>query len=105
MNKRIRPLSGGELPCLEIKLILFNSSKFVLSDEPYTGLSPIMTELVNELIKENLKTKGIIILDHIYLEVMRILSKLVLIDGGKVHYIKEKAELIEKGYLNSSAFL
>jgi len=105
LNKRIRPLSGGELRYLEIKLILFNSSKFALLDEPYTGLSPIMTELVNELIKENSKTKGIIISDHNYLEVMKISSKLVLIDGGKAHYIKEKAELIEKGYLNNSAFL
>lgn len=105
LNKRIRHLSGGELRYLEIKLILFNSSKFVLLDEPYNGLSPIMTELVNELIKENSKTKGIIISDHNYQEVMKISSKLVLIDSGKAHYIKEKAELIEKGYLNNSAFL
>ena len=105
LNKRIRHLLGDELWYLEIKLILFNSSKFVLLDELYTGLSPIMTELVNELIKENSKTKGIIISDHNYLEVMKISSKLVLIDGGKAHYIKEKAGLIEKGYLNNSAFL
>lgn len=105
LNKRIRHLSGGELRYLEIKLILFNSSKFVLLDEPYNGLSPIMAELVNELIKENSKTKGIIISDHNYQEVMKISSKLVLIDGGKTHYIKGKAELIEKGYLNNSAFL
>ena len=74
-------------------------------EEPHKGLSPIMTELVNELIKENLKTKGIIISDHNYQEVMKISSKLALIDGGKAHYIKEKAELIEKGCLNNSAFL
>lgn len=98
-------MSGGELRYLEIKLVLFNSSKFVLLDEPYNGLSPIMTELVNELIKENSKTKEIIISDHNYREVMKISSKSVLIDGGKAHYIKEKAELIEKSYLNNSAFL
>jgi ABC-type multidrug transport system ATPase subunit len=105
LNKRIRNLSGGELRYLEIKLILFNSSKFVLLDEPYNGLSPIMIELVNELIKENSKSKGIIISDHNYDEVIKISSKLVLIEGGKAHYIKEKAELIEKGYLNNSTFL
>lgn len=105
LKKKIRYLSGGELRYLEIKLVLFNSSKFVLLDEPYNGLSPIMTELVNELIKENSKTKEIIISDHNYREVMKISSKSVLIDGGKAHYIKEKAELIEKSYLNNSAFL
>lgn len=105
LKKKIRHLSGGELRYLEIKLVLFNSSKFVLLDEPYNGLSPIVTEFVNELIKENSKAKGIIISDHNYQEVMKISSKFVLIDGGKAHYIKEKAELIQKGYLNNSAFL
>jgi ABC-type lipopolysaccharide export system ATPase subunit len=44
LNKKIKHLSGGELRYLEIKLILNNSSKFVLLDEPYNGLSPIMIE-------------------------------------------------------------
>lgn len=38
VNKKINHLSGGELRYLEIKIVLYNSSKFVLLDEPYNGL-------------------------------------------------------------------
>ncbi|WP_078210600.1 ATP-binding cassette domain-containing protein [Flavobacterium sp. LM5] len=38
-NKSIAELSSGELRYLEIKLVLSNSSKFALLDEPYNGLS------------------------------------------------------------------
>jgi ABC-type multidrug transport system ATPase subunit len=44
LDKKIKYLSSGELRYLEIKLVLYNSSKFVLLDEPYNGLSPIMVK-------------------------------------------------------------
>lgn len=104
-GKRINHLSSGELRYLEIKIVLFNDSKFVLLDEPYNGLSPIMVEIVNKLIKTNSYKKGIVITDHNYQNVIRISTQLILIKDGKTHYIKEKAELVDKGYLTSSAFL
>ena len=55
LGKKITHLSGGELRYLEIKIILNNSSKFVLLDEPYNGLFPLMVKKVNELIVENSK--------------------------------------------------
>jgi ABC-type multidrug transport system ATPase subunit len=50
LNKKINQLSGGELRYLEIKLILNKNSKFVLLDEPYNGLSPIMIDKINVLV-------------------------------------------------------
>jgi ABC-type multidrug transport system ATPase subunit len=105
LNKRINHLSGGELRYLEIKIVLFNPSKFVLLDEPYNGLSPIMADVVNELIKVNSDKKGIIITDHNYQNVISISTQLILIKEGRTHHIKDKAELVDKGYLTSSAFL
>lgn len=99
LDKKISHLSGGELRYLEIKIILNNSSKFVLLDEPYNGLSPLMVEKVNELIAVNSKTKGIIISDHNYENVIKVSTKLVLIKEGKAHHLLSKNELIEKGYL------
>lgn len=98
-EKYIKELSGGELRYLEIKLILSNSSKFVLLDEPYNGLSPIMAEKVNEIIVENSKRKGLIITDHNYEKVIQIATKLILMKEGKVHHLKDKLELIDRGYL------
>jgi ABC-type multidrug transport system ATPase subunit len=100
LEKKISHLSGGELRYLEIKLVLFNSSKFVLLDEPYNGLSPLMIEVVNKLIQENARQKGIIITDHNYENVMAISTKLILIKEGKTHHLTKKSELIEKGYLS-----
>jgi ABC-type multidrug transport system ATPase subunit len=99
-GKYVKDLSGGELRYLEIKLILSNSSKFVLLDEPYNGLSPVMAEKTNELIVENSKRKGIIITDHNYAKVIKVATKLILMKEGKIHHLKDKMELIEKGYLS-----
>jgi ABC-type multidrug transport system ATPase subunit len=102
LNKKINHLSGGELRYLEIKLILFNSSKFVLLDEPYNGLSPIVIDKINQLIIENSSKKGIIITDHNYENVIKISTKLVLMKEGKLHHLEGKDELVEKGYLKAS---
>lgn len=99
-DKKIKDLSGGELRYLEIKLILSNPSKFVLLDEPYNGLSPIIIEKINTLIQEKAKEKGIIITDHNYKNVIKVSSQLILMKDGKTYNLKDKQELIDKGYLN-----
>jgi ABC-type multidrug transport system ATPase subunit len=102
LDKKINYLSSGELRYLEIKLVLFNSSKFVLLDEPYNGLSPIMVEKVNQLIKDNSSKKGIVITDHDYENVISISTQLLLMKESKIHTVKDKIDLMEKGYLSSS---
>ncbi|HAH54465.1 MAG TPA: ABC transporter [Flavobacterium sp.] len=99
LSKKVKHLSGGELRYLEIKIILNNPSKFVLLDEPYNGLSPIIIEKINELIISISKEKGIIITDHNYENVIKVSTKLVLMKEGKLHHLKDKNELVEKGYL------
>ena len=99
-NKSIGELSSGELRYLEIKLVLSNSSKFVLLDEPYNGLSPLLIEKINDLILKNAAQKGIIITDHNYESIIGISTRLTLLKEGKLHHIKNKEELVEKGYLS-----
>ena len=98
-NKSIGELSSGELRYLEIKLVLHNPSKFVLLDEPYNGLSPLLIEKINDLILKNAAQKGIIIADHNYESIIGISTRLTLLKEGKLHHIKNKEELVEKGYL------
>ncbi|RZJ69363.1 MAG: ATP-binding cassette domain-containing protein, partial [Flavobacterium sp.] len=50
-NDRVKNLSGGELRYLEVKLLLFSDSKFILMDEPFSNLSPILVEKIKMLIK------------------------------------------------------
>ncbi|PTT09655.1 ABC transporter [Flavobacterium sp. HMWF030] len=105
LGKKISHLSGGELRYLEIKIVLSNPSKFVLLDEPYNGLSPLMVDKVNEMIKANSNKKGIIITDHNYQNVIKISSRIILIKEGRTHTIENNTELVEKGYLTSFSAL
>lgn len=100
-DKKIKHLSSGQLRYLEIKLILNKETKFVLLDEPYNGLSPIMIEKVNALIIENSKRRGIIITDHNYENVIKISTKLALMQEGKMYHLQDKRELVTRGYLKS----
>lgn len=103
LNHKISDLSFGELRYLQVKLILSNQSKFTLLDEPFSGLSPKMADIVALLIKENSQEKGIIVTDHNYRNVVEIATDLRMLNDGKLHIINEKAELIQKGYLINSA--
>lgn len=103
LYKKVSQLSTGELRYLEIKLVLYNPSKFVLLDEPFNGLSPIMIEKVIQLIQKNTSKKGIIITDHDYENVIGIVTQLLLMKDGTIHTIKNKMDLIEKGYLSQNS--
>lgn len=99
---KISNLSGGELRYLEIKLILFTDSKFVLLDEPFNGVSPIMADLIKEHILEASKTKGIILTDHDYRNVLDVANCYCLLFDGGIKKIKEKHELVRWGYISES---
>jgi len=98
-KQKINQLSSGELRYLEIKLILFCTSKFVLLDEPYNGVSPIMINSINELIIKSSKNKGIILTDHNYENVLKVANQLYLIKDCSTKKLKNKQDLIQLGYL------
>ena len=99
IDNKIETLSGGELKYLEVKLILNSKAMFCILDEPYSGIPPIMIEKINELIIQQSKTKGIIITDHDYQNMLSIATKLYLIKDQHGHFIPNKETLVEKGYL------
>ena len=98
-KQKVNQLSGGELRYLEIKLILFCESKFVLLDEPYNGVSPIMIDSINEMILKSSKNKGVILTDHNYKNVLKVANQLYLIKDCSTKKLKNKQELIQLGYL------
>lgn len=100
LYKKISNLSGGESKYLHVKLILFGESKFCLLDEPYSGVSPIVSERINQLILEQSKDKGIIITDHNYQSMLNIVNKFVILKDGSTYFLNSREELIDYGYLN-----
>jgi lipopolysaccharide export system ATP-binding protein len=99
-KNKISDISGGELRYLEVKLLLSTKSKFVLLDEPFNGISPVIIESIKKVIKEASLTKGIILTDHDYRNALDVANRYCLLFDGGIKKINDKNELIEWGYLS-----
>lgn len=100
LNKTNNILSGGEKRIVEILLILYSDSNFILLDEPFNGVSPIIREQIISILRTHKNEKGIIITDHDYQNVIKIADNILFLKDGNLKEIKHKNELIELGYLN-----
>ena len=98
-TSKISYLSGGELRYLEIKLLLNTDCKFLLLDEPFNGVSPILVGEIKKLILKASKFKGIILTDHDYRNVLDVANQFCLIYDGGIKRIIDKQELVRWGYI------
>jgi len=101
-TNKIAQISGGELRYLEIKLLLHLESKFVLLDEPFNGVSPLLIEKIKKMILEMSKFKGIILTDHDYRNVLNVANRFCLIYDGGIKTITDMQELVRWGYIPGS---
>lgn len=78
-------LSGGERRRLEITRALVTNPSFILLDEPFSGIDPIVVNEAQEIIKE-LKEKGlgILLTDHNVRETLSITDRAYLIAEGRI---------------------
>ncbi len=88
-------LSGGERRRLEITRALVTNPSFILLDEPFSGIDPIIVGEAQEIIKE-LKNKGlgILLTDHNVRETLAITDRAYLIAEGKIFISGTAEELI-----------
>ncbi|MDR1457230.1 MAG: LPS export ABC transporter ATP-binding protein [Puniceicoccales bacterium] len=78
-------LSGGECRRLEIARTLISKPKFLLMDEPFSGVDPIsVSALQNIIISLKEKNIGIFITDHNVREMLKIVDRAYLIYGGNI---------------------
>lgn len=78
-------LSGGERRRLEISRALVAKPKFLLMDEPFSGVDPISVSEVQDIIIQ-LKKRGIgvLITDHNVRETLRIVDRAYLLHEGSI---------------------
>ncbi|WP_309400175.1 LPS export ABC transporter ATP-binding protein [Cerasicoccus maritimus] len=78
-------LSGGERRRLEITRAMVSRPRFMLLDEPFSGVDPKSVDEVQDIIL-GLKSKniGILITDHNVRETLKIVDRAYLIHQGKV---------------------
>jgi lipopolysaccharide export system ATP-binding protein len=99
-HKTVGQLSGGELRMLETLLVLYNKADFILLDEPFTHISPVQIEYFKPLLKSRAQTKGIIVTDHQYYNVLDVSDNLMIIENGYTQQINSVDELVTYKYLS-----
>lgn len=78
-------LSGGERRRLEITRALVTNPSFILLDEPFSGIDPIVVGEAQEIIKElREKGLGVLLTDHNVRETLSITDRAYLIAEGKI---------------------
>jgi lipopolysaccharide export system ATP-binding protein len=84
-SQKAYTLSGGERRRVEIARALISKPKFLLLDEPFTGIDPIaraeLQEIILKLKKQNI---GILISDHNVRETLEITDRAYLIYDAQV---------------------
>ncbi len=104
LNKKNQVLSGGERRIIEILLIIHSNAEFILLDEPFNGVSPIIRDYIIQYIKKMKASKGYIITDHDYENVINLADKIVFLKDGFLKEIKDTSELVELGYIPKTTY-
>jgi len=95
-------LSGGERRRLEITRALVTNPSFILLDEPFSGIDPIVVNEAQEIIKElREKGLGILLTDHNVRETLSITDRAYLIADGKILISGTAEELINNAQARS----
>lgn len=96
-------LSGGEKRRLELARMMTLNPKFILLDEPFSGIDPLTVKDIQRMIlKLKNENIGIIVTDHSVSEIEKIVDRLYVIHKGEIlaqgtpHEVLNNPEVIEK---------
>lgn len=104
LKLRVGALSGGEKRYVELALLLALNRRYILLDEPFTGMTPLtIDEVTGWLTDAAAQGVGILITDHDYRAVLSVVDTGCLVKRGRCTPLGEKAmlrdALQDTGYL------
>ena len=86
-DKRMRTLSGGTTQKVSATLAFLFDPDVLILDEPTAGLDPLASEILKEkIISEKQKGKLILITSHLLSELDDLITHLIFMQDGKVHF-------------------
>jgi lipopolysaccharide export system ATP-binding protein len=84
LDQSVGTLSGGECRLLEIVLLTTLDRPYLLLDEPFSGLEPLVIEQISRLLmQQRQQGKGILLTDHYYQHVIPLLDTAYLLQQGR----------------------
>lgn len=85
VDLKIKELSIGERRFVEFKFVLQFNRDFILLDEPFTGLAPVMIEqVIQEIQKAKESGAGILISDHYMRYIVDVGDTFYLLENGQI---------------------
>lgn len=100
-NEKLGNLSGGVKKLMEIITVLYTKGSFVMLDEPFSYLSPVLVEKLVPHLRHQSQFKGIIITDHQYETVLSVCHHCYILTNGTLNQIEDRSELAAYGYLTA----
>ena len=99
---KIGKLSLGQLRYLELLIIGNLNHQFLMLDEPFSMIEPIYKDVIKSLLLKLKKTKGIILTDHYYNDVLEITDENFVIKDSEIIKVADKSDLVKYEYLRSN---
>jgi len=85
INSKIEELSKGNQQKIQFIISIFHDPEIIMLDEPFSGLDPINTNLLKEIVLENKRQGKIIILStHLMDFAEKMCDHLAMIDHGRI---------------------
>lgn len=104
-NSKVEELSKGNQQKLQFIITVLHDPEFIILDEPFTGLDPINTNLLKEIILEKKREgKVIIISTHLMDYAEKMCDHIAMIDHGKIILNGSMSE-IKSRYANKNISL
>jgi ABC-2 type transport system ATP-binding protein len=104
-HKRIEELSRGMSQLIQVIITVIHEPDLIILDEPFSGLDPVNTQLLKDLIRD-LKNKGktIIMSTHLMNDIEELCDRLLMINKGHAVLYGSLAEVKSK-YRNNAVLV
>jgi ABC-2 type transport system ATP-binding protein len=104
-NKRIEELSRGMSQIIQVIITVIHEPDLIILDEPFSGLDPVNTQLLKDLIRD-LKNKGktIIMSTHLMNDIEELCDRLLMINKGRAVLYGSLAE-VKANYRNNAVLV
>lgn len=100
-GRRLAELSGGTQRLVQVLLLLGRGHRFLLLDEPFSGIMPVHVETLLDLIRAAKRRTGLLLTDHRYNEVLDVADVVYLLRNGRLELLPNpRADLRDRGYLS-----